>query len=542
MRTRWLLVVVALALALAAATMALSEPDDTGSAPRPGGDAPVATPLEPDPSEGRAGRTSTDATRPPDPGRCHDDVGWPQVRHGPWQRAYEPCDGGPRDGAHRLWNRSFAGGFLRPIAVNDTLYVRAGSVSSGGQDEEPSPLRVLAIDASTGRTEAEHEIRDTQRSLTPPVYGGGRLYLGDGKGQLRGISASTGERAWIVDLSDGSYFDDNLQRPTVYGERLYVMDRQGMVYAVDAETGRELWSERYAAPENAASGSPSVRHGKVFVGRDNGSVVALDGASGREVWRSDVETRFGTTVAVGENHVFVEGEVVGPSADEGGGDALFAVDLDDGSTVWRHPMNGTVWPDFSVGEGGVYAPLSNGSLLALDTTTGAVRWVLDPQWVDDPRSPSVANGTVYVGWYDGWSRRTVAINAATGSMRWHIDAASAQAPLVDGTHLYLPYRGENRLTAVGPTSAPTARLTMEYLDRNRTTVRLHATGSSGGDSALVRYVWHVTRHDAVVLDRTTQRPRLDVPIERSGPYTANLTVVAADGQTDRTGLDEYLYD
>jgi len=85
--------------------------------------------------------------------------------------------------------------------------------------------------------------------------------------------------------------------------------------------------------------------------------------------------------------------------------------------------------------GVVYTGSPNGTVYALDATTGARRWSFaTANWVN--AVPAVVGGVVYVGSNDGW---VYALDAATGARRWSFATGDAveSSPTVFGGVVYV---------------------------------------------------------------------------------------------------------
>ncbi len=104
----------------------------------------------------------------------------------------------------------------------------------------------------------------------------------------------------------------------------------------------------------------------------------------------------------------------------------------------------------TITDGVAYFGLANGSVYAVDTTTGRDVWHFDQTERDVWASPLVANDTVYVAALD---HHVYYLDRATGQARQAIDmgAAVAGTPTLDGDTLYVGTFGR-RLVALDATS------------------------------------------------------------------------------------------
>ncbi|MCS7300986.1 MAG: PQQ-like beta-propeller repeat protein [Fimbriimonadales bacterium] len=97
---------------------------------------------------------------------------------------------------------------------------------------------------------------------------------------------------------------------------------------------------------------------------------------------------------------------------------LYAVNLEDGTLKWQYPadapLNATIIGQPVEGERLVYIGLSNANVLALDTETGAVRWIFTAESAPTAR-PLLDGETLYIGTGRG---ELYALNARNGEPLW----------------------------------------------------------------------------------------------------------------------------
>ncbi|MEZ4502345.1 MAG: PQQ-binding-like beta-propeller repeat protein [Dehalococcoidia bacterium] len=102
---------------------------------------------------------------------------------------------------------------------------------------------------------------------------------------------------------------------------------------------------------------------------------------------------------------------------------VYAVDLEDGTTLWTHvngvPISGPNGP--AVADGRVFSSVGVARFEALDAASGEELWSIDLD--RDGFQPSVAGDTVYVGvgafsLVGGNSGKLYALDAASGAIRW----------------------------------------------------------------------------------------------------------------------------
>mgnify|MGYP000146108607 CR=1 FL=1 len=186
--------------------------------------------------------------------------------------------------------------------------------------------------------------------------------------------------------------------PMVDGDEVVFADWGGTIHSADSSTGEDRWTFELGG---AVMSSPALTDDAVLVA--NGStLVCLDRATGTERWRAEISDHpIAITPAspvVADGLVVIgtaSGELMVPVDDYTFRGSLAAFDLATGAPAWRRWFtsgdaaegNGVgIWstPSFDpergllfVGTGNTYeppaAPMSD-SLVALDAATGEVRW------------------------------------------------------------------------------------------------------------------------------------------------------------------------
>ena len=207
-----------------------------------------------------------------------------------------------------------------------------------------------------------------------PAVVNGVVYFGSPDAKFYALDARTGKTRWVFDLStvapivgDASVWDG----PAVVNGKVYFGDHRGYLYSVDAATGKLIWATKVDAhPMAIFTSSPLYFDGRIYVGISSsesavdanypcctfrGSLVAVNARTGTVDWRY---------------YTVPQPRQVGtwPS-----GAAEFAPS---GGAVWSTPAIDPGTRTLYVGTGQNYTGTTgdSDSVLALDTTNGAVRW------------------------------------------------------------------------------------------------------------------------------------------------------------------------
>jgi outer membrane protein assembly factor BamB len=314
-------------------------------------------------------------------------------------------------------------------------------------------------------------------TINSPTVVDGTVYVGaiDGLNgdSLYAVDAETGEEVWKLTESLGAVDSS----PTVVDGTVFVGSLNGTLYAVDGETGEKEWE--FTEPSASIYSSPTVIDGTVYVGSDDSNLYAVDADTGERKWVFDEPSR-----DVRSSPTVIDGTIYVGSHDS----TLYAIDAETGDELWRFAepsshivssptvVDGTAY--FGSNEG-----VDGGAVYAVDaeteTATEADEWEFseearerfnthaDEIWsftepserVDS--SPTVADGTVYVGSHDG---TLYAVNAQTGEHEWRFTEPSGKihsSPTVaDGT----VYVGTDEYTETDTRGAPERDGTLYAVD------------------------------------------------------------------------------
>jgi outer membrane protein assembly factor BamB len=175
----------------------------------------------------------------------------------------------------------------------------------------------------------------------------------------------------------------------------------------------------------------TVSPGRMYLAVDSpNKVVAVDTATGDAVWSTPTgDLQVSGAPAIGNGFVYLttmtDDETGGPNPG-----ALIALDVATGAEKWRYPTDASIQSSPALANGTVYISTRDGKLMAVDATTGQMRWSFDIYagtpptdiaWYIGrltslaPSSPTVANGVVYVGNNAG---QVIAIDADSGTEKW----------------------------------------------------------------------------------------------------------------------------
>ena len=197
-----------------------------------------------------------------------------------------------------------------------------------------------------------------------------------------------------------------------------------------------------ARPRGWSGGA--IADGALFFGSMDGEVVALNTSDGGRLWESTLETStsgggFGctpvSTVVAIYGTPAVAGGLVYISGYNG---KIYAINSSSGALRWVYPREGNLNP--IVGGpvsalGNIYFGCADGKVYALDAETGDWKWEFqtgDKIW----STPAIDGETLYIGSFD---KKLYALNAIDGSKKWEtfeMEGAIASVPVVYNSTIY----------------------------------------------------------------------------------------------------------
>lgn len=181
--------------------------------------------------------------------------------------------------------------------------------------------------------------------------------------------------------------------PTVVDETVYIGSADTRVYAIDAVSGESEW---FVETDDIVFGSPNVKDGTVYIGEGHWSTRNQSGQA--TVQGSGVPPRSIDTS-------------LSPDAKQR---AVYALDAATGEQQWKVLTDDSVQSSPTVIDGTVYVGSFDGRLYAIDADDGTVNWTFETN-APVRTSPVVANETVYFGNDNGI---VSAVDGSTGDLEW----------------------------------------------------------------------------------------------------------------------------
>ena len=259
-----------------------------------------------------------------------------------------------------------------------------------------------------------------------PAVDNGTLYAGSSDHFLYALDATSGALRWKFDA--GSAISSS---PAIDGGIVYFQNYDNVVYGLDAATGAVRWKvatgANVAMPWGYESGdfwmsSPTIAGERILVGGGDTYLYALDRATGTIAWKAKTGGRIRSTAAVSGDTAYV-------GSDDG---CLYAFNLADGVQKFAFKTAGadldsgkfgydrrSIRSSPAVSGGAVFFGARDGSIYAIDATTGTQRWHVSADVYWYLSSPAIDRGLAITGNSD--ARFIQAIATGSGKVAWALN-------------------------------------------------------------------------------------------------------------------------
>ena len=278
-----------------------------------------------------------------------------------------------------------------------------------------------------------------------PMYS--RDYANTRYSPLKAITAANVKNLKLAYTLQLGSLRSNESTPIVVGDMMYVSSSWGpkTVFALDAKTGAIKWQYEPDMPGDVmqygccdvVSRGVSYGDGKIFVGQLDGQLAALDAKTGKELWIVKVIDYKEGAVITSPPLVVKNLVVTGFGGGEYGVRGyLTAYDMKTGKQVWRtYTTPGAGEPGSETWKGD--SALHGGGALWLtgsyDAKTNTIFYgTSNPSpWNNAVRGPDSSDYGKFTNLY---TAATVAFDADTGKIKWHLQSTPYDAWDFDGVN------------------------------------------------------------------------------------------------------------
>lgn len=265
-----------------------------------------------------------------------------------------------------------------------------------------------------------------------PIVDTSTVYVGSRDFSFYAIDALSGQRKWAY-ATGGPIFKE----ARIHANVVIVVSDDGLLYGLDAQTGEKRW-EVDTVPVSNKTGKrpptlPIIQDGTVYVTNwpvhrvptpRVSFIHAIDPSSGRVKWTNEVEGNHPTSPIYAEGLIVFSTteDTLSRKSEDSTAVAFYAIDAASGRVKWRHETEGRGSERAALRLDGRIVIGTDRRVSALDPQTGAVRWTRTSDAGDVFTHPAGHGGTVLVG-TSQWARmkgrgELLALDVSTGTLRW----------------------------------------------------------------------------------------------------------------------------
>jgi outer membrane protein assembly factor BamB len=222
----------------------------------------------------------------------------------------------------------------------------------------------------------------------------------------------------------------NRMKPLIYKNLVIAANGVDGIAGFDRNTGEIKWRQHIA---NGAEPSAALINDRLFIGASDGQLYSLQAGDGKILWTfpTRIETLSEPLLADGVLYLLT------------GNNTLYALDAASGKQLWLYSrqdpsslsIRGGSKP--ALRNGTLYVGFSDGSIVALLASNGAVKWEKqlsrNKKFRDLDSDPLIENDYLYVLGFDD---QIYCLRAGTGETVWHSELGGYGSILLSGDRLY----------------------------------------------------------------------------------------------------------
>ncbi len=290
----------------------------------------------------------------------------------------------------QLWSYQTGSSVLSsPVVVNGTVYVGSSNNYLYALNAKSSK-QLWRYNAATGTgaapTAAAVDV-GTAVVVNGVVYGQASDNVNHS--YLFALDAANGAQVWRSQINNQIFSNLQVDNGEVYIASSAITHQGGpgttdsYAYAFNAKNGTQTW--RSAKIGDVISGAPAVANGMVYVGSKDTNVYALDAKTGSSLWHYHAEKSIysspqivngvlyagvASSVSTVTNNLKINTAVDSTSTSG----SIIALDATTGSLRWQHPLDKYIGSPLTVIENVVYVGTNNNFVYALSATGGSQVW------------------------------------------------------------------------------------------------------------------------------------------------------------------------
>ncbi len=314
-----------------------------------------------------------------------------------------------------LWDDLFSSGGKKNVPAplqqfNPTLNVKIRATANIGSAADsiftpvltPEGLFAAGQDGKLARFEAD-TLKEKWRIATAKKITGGvgaadnLVVVATGKGEVLAYDFN-GQALWQARVSS-----EVLSAPQITGGLVLVRAGEGRIFALSATDGKRKWLYQRATPALTVRSFGGVLADKnaVFAGFGGGKLVALELQTGALGWEASVALPRGVSelerIADVTSNPVTDGRVVCAVAFQG---RVACFEPQSGNLIWARDISSIA--GMAIDGRNVYVSDVNGTLHALDKTTGAYIWKQEKLANRELSAPLLYRGYVVVADLQGY--------------------------------------------------------------------------------------------------------------------------------------------
>lgn len=240
-------------------------------------------------------------------------------------------------------------------------------------------------------------------NLEQPLSGGitanaGLVAVGSKKAQVIVLNVDDGSELWRADVSS-----EVLAKPAIDGTKVIVRTSDGRIFALDISDGEQEWFYDRVIPNLTIRGTsaPLATNGVVLTGFANGKLAAFNLETGDMLWEQRISSPRGSSEISRIVDVDATPVVYSDTLYAAGYNGYaIAMDLTSGRYLWREELS-TV-KDLLVDSLRVYAVTNDGTIVAINRTTGDVSWEQEGLLYRRPTAAADLGDYIVVGDFEGY--------------------------------------------------------------------------------------------------------------------------------------------